>query len=292
MRLLNINIKGLALFQKGINIDLTDIVSITGDNASGKTYLLNTLAFVFDFLNSESINHIKTKSILDNSTKVNITVMYVNNENRICKLKSEIIKIEEEKYAVNKESFFIKQNNKFTLIREREENEFLQYDSSISLFLNNKERFYFRMNDDSLIKLKHFPELIKKFDKSIEKFYFDLDAFDFDIIKIKFYNQKEIITNLDELPNYLSDGTLKGINTFINANLVIKNNGYFLVDELECYLNKTMVKELINSFKNKANIIFTTNHLEFTNEKVKTFLVKNKEMIVTYYAKKIIKTSK
>lgn len=148
------------------------------------------------------------------------------------------------------------------------------------------------MNDDSLIKLKHFPELIKKFDKSIEKFYFDLDAFDFDIIKIKFYNQKEIITNLDELPNYLSDGTLKGINTFINANLVIKNNGYFLVDELECYLNKTMVKELINSFKNKANIIFTTNYLEFTNEKVKTFLVKNKEMIVTYYAKEIIKTSK
>ena len=83
MRLLNIKIKGLALLQKGINIDLTDIVSITGDNASGKTYLLNTLAFVFDFLNSESINHIKTKSILDNSTKVNITVMYVNNENRI-----------------------------------------------------------------------------------------------------------------------------------------------------------------------------------------------------------------
>ena len=114
MRLLNIKIKGLALFQKGINIDLTDIVSITGDNASGKTYLLNTLAFVFDFLNSESINHIKTKSILDNSTKVNITVMYINNENRICKLKSEIIKIEEEEYAVNKESFFIKQNKYMT----------------------------------------------------------------------------------------------------------------------------------------------------------------------------------
>lgn len=284
MRLLNINIKGLALFQKGINIDLTDIVSITGDNASGKTYLLNTIAFVFDFLNSESINHIKTKSILDNSTKVNITVIYVNNENRICKLKSEIIKIEEEEYTVNKESFFIKQNNKFNLVREREENEFLQYDSSISLFLNNKERFYFRMNDDSLIKLKHFPELIKKFDKSIEKFYFDLD-----FIKIKFYNQKEIITNLAELPNYLSYGTLKGVNTFINANLVIKNNGYFLIDEFECYLNKTMVKELINAFKNKANIIFTTNYLDFTDEKVKTFLVKNKEMIVTYYAKKIIK---
>lgn len=123
--------------------------------------------------------------------------------------------------------------------------------------------------------MKFFPGFIKLFDKSIEKI-----SFDNNLIKLKFFNQEEVITNLTGLSDYLSNGTLKGVNVFINACLVNKNKGYFLIDDLECYLNKKMMKELINSF-DEANFIFTTNYLEFVSEeKIKTFLVENKEDII------------
>ena len=274
MRIKNINITGLALFQKGINIDLARVNAIIGDNASGKTYLLNVIAFILDFLNGEPINDIKTKTILNNSDKIDISVTFISDKEY--KIESEIIRKDDiyVRYVINKESFFIKKD-KFVLVRERKENEYLKNDCSISFFLNNKARFYFKKDEDNLINLRFFSSFIKLFDKSIEKI-----SFDNNLIKLKFFNQEEVITNLTGLSDYLSNGTLKGVNAFINACLVNKNKGYFLIDDLECYLNKKMMKELINSF-NEANFIFTTNYLEFVSEeKIKTFLVENKEDII------------
>lgn len=274
MRIKNINITGLALFQKGINIDLARVNAIIGDNASGKTYLLNIIAFILDFLNGEPINDIKTKTILNNSDKIDISVTFISDKEY--KIESEIIRKDDiyVRYVINKESFFIKKD-KFVLVRERKENEYLKNDCSISFFLNNKARFYFKKDEDNLINLRFFSSFIKLFDKSIEKI-----SFDNNLIKLKFFNQEEVITNLTGLSDYLSNGTLKGVNAFINACLVNKNKGYFLIDDLECYLNKKMMKELINSF-NEANFIFTTNYLEFVSEeKIKTFLVENKEDII------------
>lgn len=274
MRIKNINITGLALFQKGINIDLARVNAIIGDNASGKTYLLNVIAFILDFLNGEPINDIKTKTILNNSDKIDISVTFISDKEY--KIESEIIRKDDiyVRYVINKESFFVKKD-KFVLVRERKENEYLKNDCSISFFLNNKARFYFKKDEDNLINLRFFPGFIKLFDKSIEKI-----SFDNNLIKLKFFNQEEVITNLTGLSDYLSNGTLKGVNAFINACLVNKNKGYFLIDDLECYLNKKMMKELINSF-DEANFIFTTNYLEFVSEeKIKTFLVENKEDII------------
>lgn len=274
MRIKNINITGLALFQKGINIDLARVNAIIGDNASGKTYLLNVIAFILDFLNGEPINDIKTKTILNNSDKIDISVTFISDKEY--KIESEIIRKDDiyVRYVINKESFFVKKD-KFVLVRERKENEYLKNDCGISFFLNNKARFYFKKDEDNLINLRFFSSFIKLFDKSIEKI-----SFDNNLIKLKFFNQEEVITNLTGLSDYLSNGTLKGVNAFINACLVNKNKGYFLIDDLECYLNKKMMKELINSF-NEANFIFTTNYLEFVSEeKIKTFLVENKEDII------------
>lgn len=232
MRIKNINITGLALFQKGINIDLARVNAIIGDNASGKTYLLNVIAFILDFLNGEPINDIKTKTILNNSDKIDISVTFISDKEY--KIESEIIRKDDiyVRYVINKESFFVKKD-KFVLVRKRKENEYLKNDCSISFFLNNKARFYFKKDEDNLINLKFFPGFIKLFDKSIEKV-----SFDNELIKLKFFNQEEIITNLTGLSDYLSKGTLKGVNTFINACLVNKNKGYFLIDDLECCLNK------------------------------------------------------
>lgn len=274
MRIKNINITGLALFQKGINIDLARVNAIIGDNASGKTYLLNVIAFILDFLNGEPINDIKTKTILNNSDKIDISVTFISDKEY--KIESEIIRKDDiyVRYVINKESFFVKKD-KFVLVRERKEHEYLKNDCSISFFLNNKARFYFKKDEDNLINLRFFSSFIKLFDKSIEKI-----SFDNNLIKLKFFNQEEVITNLTGLSDYLSNGTLKGVNAFINACLVNKNKGYFLIDDLECYLNKKMMKELINSF-DEANFIFTTNYLEFVSEeKIKTFLVENKEDII------------
>ena len=271
MRIKNINITGLALFQKGVNIDLARVNAIIGDNASGKTYLLDVIAFVLDFLNGEPINDIKTKTVLNNSDKINISVTFINDKKY--KIESEII-VKDNRYVINKESFFVKKD-RFVLERERKESEYLRDDCSISFFLNDKKRFYFKKDEDNLINLRFFPGFIKIFDKSIEKI-----SFDNNLIKLKFFNQEEVITNLTGLSDYLSNGTLKGVNAFINACLVNKNKGYFLIDDLECYLNKKMMKELINSF-DEANFIFTTNYLEFVSEeKIKTFLVENKEDII------------
>ena len=248
--------------------------AIIGDNASGKTYLLNVIAFILDFLNGEPINDIKTKTILNNSDKIDISVTFISDKEY--KIESEIIRKDDiyVRYVINKESFFVKKD-KFVLVRERKENEYLKNDCSISFFLNNKARFYFKKDEDNLINLRFFSSFIKLFDKSIEKI-----SFDNNLIKLKFFNQEEVITNLTGLSDYLSNGTLKGVNAFINACLVNKNKGYFLIDDLECYLNKKMMKELINSF-NEANFIFTTNYLEFVSEeKIKTFLVENKEDII------------
>ena len=66
--------------------------------------------------------------------------------------------------------------------------------------------------------------------------------------KIKFKNSnKKIIADLIELSDYLSSGTIKGINILGNLIVTLKSGGYLLIDEIENHLNKNIV--INNIFK-------------------------------------------
>ena len=85
------------------------------------------------------------------------------------------------------------------------------------------------------------PELISFFDPSVEYLHVKTSSKDTDI-RLKFYDKEEITLNqLSEVNRYLSSGTIKGINTFLNAARAFENGGYLLVDELENHFNHEIV---------------------------------------------------
>ena len=87
-----------------------------------------------------------------------------------------------------------------------------------------------------------------------------------------------------ELTKYLSSGTIKGINVFINAMMVLEKGGYLIIDELENHFNKEIASTLIRFFMNHdvnkkgASIIFSTHYSELLDEFERNddiFIVKN-----------------
>ena len=92
-------------------------------------------------------------------------------------------------------------------------------------------------------------------------------------IRLKFFGKEEIALNqLSDLNRYLSSGTIKGINTFLNATRVFENGGYLIVDELENHFNREIVSTLIRFYMDKkvnpkgAMLIFSTHYAELLDE--------------------------
>ena len=92
-------------------------------------------------------------------------------------------------------------------------------------------------------------------------------------IQLKFKNEEEIILNkTSELNRYLSSGTIKGINTFLNALRTFEKGGYLIVDEIENHFNHEIVSTLIRFYMDKrvnpngAMIIFSTHYAELLDE--------------------------
>ena len=95
------------------------------------------------------------------------------------------------------------------------------------------------------------PELITFLDPSIEYLNLKHDGKKLEI-RLKFKEKEEIILyDPVELNKYLSSGTIKGINVFLNAMLACKNGGYVIVDELENHFNREIVSTLIRFFMNE-----------------------------------------
>lgn len=75
-----------------------------------------------------------------------------------------------------------------------------------------------------------------------------------------------------ELEKYLSSGTIKGINLFINAMMVLDKGGYLIIDELENHFNKELAATLVRFFMNhKVNkkgavILLSTHYPELLDE--------------------------
>lgn len=291
-----------------------NVMSIVGINASGKTSLLKVISFVIEFINGESVNNINNKDILKDSEKIEITVFFFDPGNGVCKLESEIIKIKDneidDRYVINSERLWVKKTSRVKskkdlflfdddqLSKVRDNGaEFLKDDTSIVISLNKNKGFYLKdlirlTNVNFLGLIGNFPhELIAFLDSSIENISFDKKTGE---AKLKFYDREEIVVaNPILFEQYLSSGTIKGINIFINAMIVFEEGGYLIVDELENHFNREIVATLVRFFMNKsvnkngATLIFSTHYSELLDEFERNdgiYIVRNRNGI---YAQKL-----
>ena len=142
------------------------------------------------------------------------------------------------------------------------------------------------------------PELIAFFDPSVEYLHVKKKGKDTDIC-LKFKGKKEIVLNqFSELNRYLSSGTIKGINTFLNAIKTFEVGGYLIVDELENHFNHEIVSTLIRFYMDKkvntngAVMLFSTHYAELLDEFERNdniYIVRNRNGITAENLSAILK---
>lgn len=282
------------------NIYTNPALSFIGINASGKTTILKVISFVIELLNNKPINNISSNEIISDingGQRVTFSA-YFYHENIIYKLKTTIGKKENPvdgstKFIILDEALWSKEIHRIKtkkslydfrdsdLKTERNSNEqYLMEDVSIIVALNKKQDTNFFLYDTSeftdhnmLNVLGRYPkELLTFLDPSIEYFKFSYEKKITDI-RLKFYGSEEIILNrLSEIEKYLSSGTIKGINVFMNALLCFVEGGYLIIDELENHFNEEIVSTLVRFFldlkinKEGATLIFSTHYSELLDE--------------------------
>ena len=309
------------LFSKGSkNFFLNNVISFIGINASGKTTILKLITFVCKMLNNEGINHISCNEILDGMNSGDNVVFdtYFSVENSICLLHTRIAK-EEKKFVIKEESLKVKPFAKIkskadifvfddaetVLVRDNDE-AFLLDDVSIMVAYNKKTKDHLVVTDmlqytnTNKLSISHDcpPELIAFFDPSVEYLHVKKKGKDTDIC-LKFKGKKEIVLNqISELNRYLSSGTIKGINTFLNAIKTFEVGGYLIVDELENHFNHEIVSTLIRFYMDKkvntngAVMLFSTHYAELLDEFERNdniYIVRNRNGITAENLSAILK---
>ena len=301
-------------------------ISFIGLNASGKTTILKAISFVINLLNNEALNNIKSKEILNDlsdNEKVKITSFFYN-DNSVYKLETHIEKRvnqvdNESKLIITEERLWEKDatkvktkkslfefNDSDIRIERNEKEQFLLNDVSVMIAINKEKQSNFPLRD-MLMWTNHymlnilgkFPkELLTFLDPSIEYFKCDIRKKPADI-RLKFYESEEIIlNNPSEIEKYLSSGTIKGINVFMNALLCFMEGGYLIVDELENHFNEEIVTTLVRFFmnpnvnRNGATLIYSTHYSELLDEYDRNdciYIVRNRGGIYTENLSLILK---
>ena len=301
-------------------------ISFIGLNASGKTTILKAISFVINLLNNEALNNIKSKEILNDlsdNEKVKITSFFYN-DNSVYKLETHIEKRvnqvdNESKLIITEERLWEKDatkvktkkslfefNDSDIRIERNEKEQFLLNDVSVMIAINKEKQSNFPLRDmlmwtnhNMLNILGKFPkELLTFLDPSIEYFKCDIRKKPADI-RLKFYESDEIIlNNPSEIEKYLSSGTIKGINVFMNALLCFMEGGYLIVDELENHFNEEIVTTLVRFFmnpnvnRNGATLIYSTHYSELLDEYDRNdciYIVRNRGGIYTENLSLILK---
>jgi ABC-type cobalamin/Fe3+-siderophores transport system ATPase subunit len=319
--------KNEMLYKLFSNIYINNVIALIGINASGKTSILKVISFVINMLNNEPINKIVYNDILNGinyEDEVIFETYFYSEENYINKLQT-VVKIDdksqdgENKYIIKEEKLWRKslsavktkkslfEFNKLNPVQIRNaDEEFLMEDVSIIISLNKKHNSHFYIRDiinltntNQITFTREFPpQLITFLDPSIEYLNLKHDNKKLEI-RLKFKEKEEIILyDPVELNNYLSSGTIKGINVFLNAMLAFNNGGYLIVDELENHFNREIVSTLIRLFMNEkinhkgATIIFSTHYSQLLDEFERSddiYIVRNKSGINVEKLSKILK---
>ncbi len=274
-----------------------NVLSFVGVNASGKTTSLKLVSFVMSLLNAEAINNIDARSVLERSEKVSLKTYFFDKNRGICLLETTIGVTTEEgvadRYTILYEKLFIRTAGSVTskanlfefadenLFESRDESQeqfmFLKDDVSIVIALGKSGNVFFRdltvwTDFNILNSFGDFPaELIQFLDPSIE--YIKFNPKESELI-VKFFKDKDSITmrGIQNISHYLSAGTIKGLNVFMHAWIVLIKGGYFIIDEIENHFNKEIVATLIRFFmdkkvnRNGATLIYSTHYVELLDE--------------------------
>lgn len=306
------------------NIYINNVISMVGINASGKTSTLKVISFALQLLKNEPINTIECNEVLEGleeNDEVVFNVFFIDDSGKLSKLntvikatpkKLEMKNETKNKYYISNETLWTKsinsirsKNNLFDFsnvlpaeVRKKDEL-FLLDDVSIIVAYNKKRGNSLKVIDsidwtnfNGLRVLGNFPlSLVQFLDSSIE--YLKCEKLEKDQkveIRLKFYNKSEIVVYHPlEISKYLSSGTVKGINVFMTAMVVLQEGGYLIIDELENHFNKEIVSTLIRFFMDSeintagAVLIFSTHYVELLdiferNDNI--YLIKNKHGIM------------
>lgn len=288
-----------------------NVMSFIGINASGKTSILKLISFVCGMLSNQSINNISYNEVLDgidSKGKVSFDIFFYAEDKTVNVLHTvvgkkgnrfiildEFLKSKPRSKVKNKNAIFDFEDCEALLTRNNDE-AFLLDDVSIMVAFNKKTKDILVVTDmlqytniNQLSISEDCPtELIAFFDPSVEYLHVKKQGKDTDI-RLKFFGKEEIALNqLSELNRYLSSGTIKGINTFLNATKVFENGGYLIVDELENHFNREIVSTLIRFYMDKkvnpkgAMLIFSTHYAELLDEFERNdniYIVRNRDGI-------------
>ncbi len=284
------------LFQIKDHLYLKNAVAVVGLNASGKTTVLQLIDFTIRLLNCNPINVIPSRRILGGANHVTLTCTALDH-NILYKLQTTIASTPndasvyeelEDKYIyqITNEKITIKPFNQVHTKADLEvfdntcetiqRDEHLQYLSDdVSMMIGQKHQ---KMSLSNLLRFTnrnttHFSkdvpfEILNFLDPSVEY----LKA-----IPISKTNQKYILKfthdpeeiqldSTNDLNFYLSSGTVKGIQCFLEAKNVLQNGGYMLIDEIEDHFNQEIAAYLVRLFMdpttnpNGGTIIFSTHY--------------------------------
>lgn len=274
-----------------------NVLSFVGVNASGKTTSLKLISFVMSLLNAEAINNIGAKVVLERSKKVTLKTYFYDENKGVCLLETVIGVTKEEgaadRYTILHEELYIRKAGSITsktnlfefsddnLFKSRDVSQeqfmFLKDDVSIVIALGKTGNVFFRdltewTDYNILNSFGNFPiELIQFLDPCIEYIRFNPNETE---LIVKFKKDKEPIPmrGIQNISHYLSSGTIKGLNVFMQAWMVLIKGGYFIIDEIENHFNKEIVATLIRFFmdkkvnKNGATLVYSTHYVELLDE--------------------------
>ena len=286
-----------SLYNLADNYYLHSACAFIGINASGKTSVLKVINLALSIVRNEPINHVESRSILGGAEKAAICIYFYDNRKYICCLET-VITAKKAKtgnyiYSIlserrwEKPIYSVKSKKYLTdftgiepvAIRSGNE-EYLSDDVSFIIAHNKKTgdtAEVFSLLSYTNVNVLPFTddiplEVIAFLDPMIEKLCFE-ETEGKTYIHLRFRGEDEIILNkAEELEQYLSSGTIKGIITFSMVKEVLQSGGYLLVDEIENHFNKEIVTTLIRFFmdsrlnKKGGTLIFTTHYPELLDE--------------------------
>ncbi|MGD6730482.1 MAG: AAA family ATPase [Pleomorphochaeta sp.] len=278
-------------------LNLQKVITITGNNATGKTVCLRLIDLAFKLLedNNALINEKIDFSLLKEDSEIIIDFIL---DNQIYRLKSIIGIIETNIDLFTTENKFYFKNEfiyKKDISSVKKEEDIFNWTDNQLLFerskLDKNLKSYLSSNHSMIIKItkdtffRYIPHIdqtnintlaegmrydtpfINLLDNSLEKVEYKRNQ----KIKIKYKNENinYSLSDINDQFKLISSSTIKGttILTLIAA-LFYAGGGYLIIDEMEAHLNKKLVEFIIGLFmdeninKNGSVLIFTTQYSE------------------------------
>ena len=292
-------------------IDKLNTIALVGSNATGKTTQLRLIKMVISvFLALDSLNEFE--NLADQFEDTFRFTNYFYNAKTLYKVESAVKKTTDGDFAFIEETIYSKKvypsHKKSELfnfdLTKRGQQELLRRSSlpdEITAFLRDDDTIFSTIvrkimnnkvqdivideidmtNKNKLTTKEKIPvEYIKYFDPSIESIRIlskDVPSEKMNV-EVTFKNDSIIQVPLIELSNYLSSGTIKGINLFIDIEKTLKNGGYLIIDEIENHLHKSIMMNIIQLFanslnKNGATLIFSTHYSEIIDMVPRTDMI-------------------